>query len=80
MKSIELSPGSVTLADLRAIWKGADISLSAEGFAAVDVAAASVERIVASNKTVYGLNTGFGLLANTRIPNDRLVELQKKIV
>lgn len=80
MKTIELAPGAVTLADLRTIWNGADVSLSAEGFAAVDAAAASVERIVASNKTVYGLNTGFGLLANTRIPNDRLIELQKKIV
>ena len=80
MTSIALSPGSVTLDDLRAIWNGADVALSPEGFAAVDKAAASVERIVSSNKTVYGLNTGFGLLANTRIPNDRLIELQKKIV
>ncbi len=80
MKTIALSPGAVTLADLRAIWNGAGVSLSAEGFAAVEKAAASVARIVASNETVYGLNTGFGLLAHTRIPNDRLVELQKKIV
>lgn len=80
MKTTVLTPGAVSLADLRAIWNGADVSLSAEGFTAVDAAAASVKRIVASNKTVYGLNTGFGLLANTRIPNDRLVELQKKIV
>jgi histidine ammonia-lyase len=75
-----LFPGAVTLADLRAIWNGAGVSLSDEGFAAVEKAAASVARIVASNETVYGLNTGFGLLAHTRIPNDRLVELQKKIV
>lgn len=80
MAETKLTPGAVTLADLRAIWNGAGVSLSAEGFAAVEKAAASVERIVASNKTVYGLNTGFGLLANTRIPNDRLIELQKKIV
>src|SRR5689334_20741267 len=26
-----------------------------------------VNEIVASNKTVYGVNTGFGILANTRI-------------
>ena len=31
-------------------------------------AAASVERIVAGGETVYGVNTGFGLLAQTRIP------------
>ena len=79
-RTTTLTPGSVTLADLRAIWNGAGVKLSKEGFTAVDKAAASVERIVASNKTVYGLNTGFGLLANTRIPNDRLIELQKKIV
>jgi histidine ammonia-lyase len=29
---------------------------------------------------VYGVNTGFGLLANTRIPNDRLAELQTNLI
>src|SRR5689334_15430882 len=43
-------------------------------------AAASVDRIVASGETVYGVNTGFGLLANTRIPNDRLAELQTNLI
>jgi histidine ammonia-lyase len=43
-------------------------------------AAASVDRIVASGKTVYGVNTGFGLLANTRIPDDRLAELQTNLI
>lgn len=75
-----LSPGAVSLADLRAIWNGAGVSLSVDGYGAVERAAASVARIVASGETVYGLNTGFGLLAHTRIPNERLVELQRKIV
>ena len=35
----------------------------------VPASAASVERIVAGGETVYGVNTGFGLLANTRIPD-----------
>jgi len=43
-------------------------------------AAASVDRIVASGETVYGVNTGFGLLANTRIPDDRLAELQTNLI
>src|SRR5687768_6861616 len=43
-------------------------------------AAASVDRIVASGETVYGVNTGFGLLANTRIPDDRLAELQSNLI
>ncbi|MFE8730274.1 aromatic amino acid lyase, partial [Aeromonas hydrophila] len=29
---------------------------------------------------LYGINTGFGLLANTRIPVDQLEELQRSIV
>jgi histidine ammonia-lyase len=43
-------------------------------------AAASVDRIVAGGETVYGVNTGFGLLADTRIPNDRLAELQTNLI
>jgi histidine ammonia-lyase len=42
--------------------------------------AAAVERIVAGGETVYGVNTGFGLLANTRIPDDRLAELQTNLI
>ncbi|EGH35423.1 histidine ammonia-lyase, partial [Pseudomonas syringae pv. japonica str. M301072] len=29
---------------------------------------ACVERILAENRTAYGINTGFGLLASTRRP------------
>src|SRR5947209_20590536 len=46
----------------------------------VATAAASVERIVAAGETVYGVNTGFGLLANTQIPDDRLTELQTNLI
>ena len=42
--------------------------------------AAAIERIVAGGDTVYGVNTGFGLLANTRIPNERLTELQTNLI
>lgn len=39
-----------------------------------------VTRIVASGETVYGINTGFGLLANERIPKERLAELQRNLI
>src|SRR5690606_24664615 len=29
---------------------------------------------------VYGINTGFGLLASTRIPRERLAELQRNLI
>ena len=38
------------------------------------------DRIAKKNVTLYGVNTGFGSLANTRIPDDKLSELQYKIL
>jgi histidine ammonia-lyase len=39
-----------------------------------------VQQIVASNKTVYGVNTGFGILSNTEISEDDTATLQHKIL
>ena len=47
---------------------------------AVEAAASAVDRVIASGKTVYGINTGFGLLARTRIDDARLAELQRALV
>nr|MDQ3075020.1 histidine ammonia-lyase [Pseudomonadota bacterium] len=77
---IELKPGAVTLATLRDLWIGAPARLSEDSLAVIAAAAASVDRIVAGGKTVYGINTGFGLLAQTRIPADRLADLQRNLI
>ena len=42
--------------------------------------AAVVTKVIEQNRVVYGINTGFGLLANTRIPVEQLDELQRSIV
>jgi histidine ammonia-lyase len=39
-----------------------------------------VQQIVADNKTVYGVNTGFGILANTKISEEDTAILQHKIL
>src|SRR5882757_9354027 len=39
-----------------------------------------VEQIVANNKTVYGVNTGFGILSNTKISEEDTATLQHKIL
>jgi histidine ammonia-lyase len=39
-----------------------------------------VQQIVASNKIVYGINTGFGILANTKISEENTATLQYKIL
>jgi histidine ammonia-lyase len=77
---ITLRPGSVTLAELRAVWAGAPVALHGDAWAAIDASAASIARILASGRTVYGVNTGFGLLAQTRIPDGRLAELQTNLI
>jgi histidine ammonia-lyase len=77
---IKLSPGTVTLDQLRDLWSGAPARLSADALDRVDAAASSVDRIVAGGETVYGINTGFGLLAQTRIPADRLADLQRNLI
>ena len=78
--TVTLNPGAVNLAELRAIWAGAPVTLADKAWSAIDASAASIARILASGRTVYGVNTGFGLLAQTRIPDDRLAELQTNLI
>ena len=39
-----------------------------------------VQQIVENNRTVYGINTGFGILANTKISEEDTATLQHKIL
>ncbi|RMD89032.1 MAG: histidine ammonia-lyase, partial [Alphaproteobacteria bacterium] len=79
---LTLSPGTVTLADLRAVWAGeaTALALDPESERAMADSAAAIVRILASGRTVYGVNTGFGLLAQRRISEERLAELQRNLV
>jgi histidine ammonia-lyase len=77
---VKLDPTRLDLATLRRVWAGASARLDDASMQRVAEAAASVERIVAGGETVYGVNTGFGLLASTRIPDERLAELQTNLI
>jgi len=77
---ISLNPEAIDLATLRQLWAGAPAKLDDASLDRIRASAASVERIVAGGETVYGVNTGFGLLANTRIPPERLAELQRNLI
>src|SRR5215204_7029827 len=80
IEMMQLNPENTSLDQLRQLWTGADARLDDESMQRVAASAASVERIVAGGETVYGVNTGFGLLANTRIPAERLAELQRNLI
>ena len=78
--TLTLDPTNIDLATLRQLWQGAPAELDDASMERIRASAAAVERIVASGETVYGVNTGFGLLANTRIPPERLAELQRNLI
>lgn len=80
MDTITLRPGKVTLAEWRAIWRGAPLTLSADAGPRIAASAAAVQRILAKGDPVYGINTGFGKLASVRIADDDLARLQSNIV
>lgn len=80
MSAIVLKPGETTLADWRAIYRGAVPKLDASCRAAVERAALTVARIVSKGEPVYGINTGFGKLASVRIDAADLARLQRNIV
>ncbi len=76
-----LRPGSLTLTELTRLATARDeIELAPEADAAIAAAAAAIAAIVARGEAVYGVNTGFGKLAKTRIAGDQLRELQRRIL
>jgi histidine ammonia-lyase len=78
--TLVLKPGGVGLATWRAIWEGAGATLDRACMEAVEASAAAILRILAKGEPVYGVNTGFGRLANVRIPDADLETLQRNIV
>ncbi len=80
-KSWTLNPGKMSLADLRTEWAApSTLALAAEAYPVIEASAAAVRAIVAKGDAAYGINTGFGLLAKTRIPDDKLEQLQRNLI
>ena len=81
MYSLNLIPGQLTLAALRQInQQPVNLSLDESATAAIANSADTVQQVIKEGRTVYGINTGFGLLANTKIAQDELELLQRSIV
>ncbi len=78
--ALVLSPGRVSLREWHAVYAGAPVMLDPASRVAVARSAAVVERIVASEVPVYGLNTGFGKLAAVGIERGDLRTLQRNLV
>ena len=77
MATPTLKPGSITLAELRRLMRGSDRVALADGWQkGVERSLAAVARRLAAGEALYGINTGFGKLAKTRVSDGELAKLQ----
>ena len=73
---------SLTIQDVVRVARtpGARVSLEADAIKALLQSRGLVDRALESGQTIYGINTGFGKLANVRIPPDQLEQLQTNLL
>ncbi|MFM2045909.1 MAG: histidine ammonia-lyase [Pseudomonadota bacterium] len=81
VRDLAVVPGALTLDDMRAALAGpVRLVLREEDLARAEASARIVADVIGRGETVYGINTGFGLLAKTRIAGDKLALLQRNLV
>ena len=80
-KTIHLKLGKADLSQLRTIYENpVRIELDPAARTGISAALNAVRSIIDEDRTAYGINTGFGLLAQTRIPSEQLEQLQRNLV
>jgi histidine ammonia-lyase len=81
LPALRIRPGRLTLADLQAIRAGGvSIEIDPAAHRSIAASAAVVARAAAGAAPVYGVNTGFGKLASTRISEADLDTLQLNLI
>lgn len=78
---LEINNQHISLKQLRQAWESpVQISLGDDARTKVASAQAEVDKVLAGGDSVYGVNTGFGQLANIRISDDELTHLQENLI
>jgi len=81
MNVITITGDPVGLDSLRAPFRGpVTVELTSEATNNVRAGHAVITEAIANGDVVYGVNTGFGKLADRRISPDDLVELQRRVI
>ncbi|MGY8728648.1 MAG: histidine ammonia-lyase [Candidatus Poseidoniales archaeon] len=81
MTMISLDGHTLTAAEVMRVATGkAQVSISPDAMPRIEAARSVVERILANDETVYGINTGFGALVHQRISSEDLTQLQTNLV
>uniref|UniRef100_UPI001648E7CC aromatic amino acid lyase n=1 Tax=Vibrio crassostreae TaxID=246167 RepID=UPI001648E7CC len=72
MLNLLIKPGQLGLPELRKVSRSpVSLSLDPAAIPGIEASTRVVEQVIAEDRTVYGINTGFGLLANPKIaPED----------
>ena len=71
----------VTLTELREAWLApVTVNLGPDAKGRITESNDVIDEVVAGGETVYGINTGFGKMANIRISDDELGQLQENLV
>lgn len=79
--TLNLQPGQMSLGDLRTVWQQpVTVTLDPKALPAIEASAAAIDAIVDKGDAAYGINTGFGKLAKTRIPDEQLELLQRNLI
>jgi histidine ammonia-lyase len=81
VRGLVIKPGEVSLSLLRTVVKyHMPISLDPGAYRKIDFAKKMVDTVIASGKTVYAINTGFGALAKVKIEPTQFERLNRNIV
>ncbi len=75
-----ITPGQATLQELRAVMGGGALALDPAWRAVTQASVDALARRLSTGEALYGVNTGFGKLAGTRIAPERLAQLQLNLI
>jgi histidine ammonia-lyase len=76
-----ITPGRLDLEMLRAVAEGAGpVSFNAGAWERVAASSEVIDKVLSEHRVVYGVNTGFGILARKRIADADVAELQRRLV
>lgn len=81
MEMPELAGQTLTLAQIAAVaFSDCEVRIAAEAYPRMEASRSVVDGLVARGETAYGINTGFGKLADVRIAAEDLKALQRNLV
>ena len=81
LKMLQLSGQALTLAEIESVASGkSKIALSQGAIERIVASRRVVEDVLSRNQVVYGVNTGFGKLADVHVPVSEIETLQVNLV